>query len=129
MARVLVIDDDPLVCRSIGRCVADMPEVDNQRTRYLTEAEAKTLLAKLQERDTRDWLMSLLSLQCGLRFGEIAKLEVRDLDFENNTIFIRQSKNGRSRFAFMMFTPSFWSKDTPDTSSKHTTSYWHTRPR
>lgn len=78
-----------------------MPEVDNQRTRYLTEAEAKTLLAKLQERDTRDWLMSLLSLQCGLRFGEIAKLEVRDLDFENNTIFIRQSKNGRSRFAFM----------------------------
>jgi len=28
-----------------------------------------------------------------------------------------------------MLTPSFWSKDTPDTSSKHTTSYWHTRPR
>lgn len=56
-----------------------MPEVDNQRTRYLTEAEAKTLLAKLQERDTRDWLMSLLAPQCGLRFGEIAKLEVRDL--------------------------------------------------
>jgi len=24
MARVLIIDDDPLVCRSIGRCVADM---------------------------------------------------------------------------------------------------------
>jgi hypothetical protein len=24
---------------------------------------------------------------------------------------------------FMMFTPSFWSKDTPDTSSKQTTSF------
>ena len=29
----------------------------------------------------------------------------------------------------MMFTPSFWSKETPETSSKHTTSYWHTKPR
>ena len=29
----------------------------------------------------------------------------------------------------MMLTPSFWSNETPETSSKHTTSYWHTRPR
>ena len=29
----------------------------------------------------------------------------------------------------MMLTPSFWSKEMPDTSSKQTTSYWHTRPR
>ena len=28
----------------------------------------------------------------------------------------------------MMLTPSFWSKDTPDTSSKQTTSYWQTKP-
>jgi hypothetical protein len=28
-----------------------------------------------------------------------------------------------------MLTPSFWSKDTPDTSSKQTTSYWQTSPR
>jgi hypothetical protein len=26
-------------------------------------------------------------------------------------------------------TPSFWSKDIPDTSSKQTTSYWQTNPR
>jgi hypothetical protein len=29
----------------------------------------------------------------------------------------------------MMLTPSFWSKDTPETSSKQTTSYWQTSPR
>ena len=29
----------------------------------------------------------------------------------------------------MMLTPSFWSKETPETSSKQTTSYWETRPR
>ena len=78
-----------------------MPEVDNERTRFLTEVEAKTLLAKIQEKDTKTWLMCLIAVQCGLRFSEIAKLEVRDLNFENGTIFIRQSKNGRSRFAFM----------------------------
>ena len=78
-----------------------MPEVDNERTRFLTEAEAKTLLAKIQKKDTKTWLMCLIAVQCGLRFSEIAKLEVRDLNFENGTIFIRQSKNGRSRFAFM----------------------------
>ena len=34
-----------------------------------------------------------------------------------------------SMYPFMMLTPSFWSKETPDTSSKHTTSYWQTSPR
>ena len=29
----------------------------------------------------------------------------------------------------MMLTPSFWSKETPETSSKQTTSYWQTSPR
>ena len=29
----------------------------------------------------------------------------------------------------MMLTPSFWSKVIPETSSKHTTSYWQTSPR
>src|ERR1019366_2992791 len=29
----------------------------------------------------------------------------------------------------MMLTPSFWSKEMPETSSKQTTSYWQTRPR
>lgn len=28
-----------------------------------------------------------------------------------------------------MLTPSFWSKLIPETSSKQTTSYWHTKPR
>lgn len=94
-----------------------MPEVDNERTRFLTEAEAKTLLEKLKERDEKVWLMSLLSLQCGLRFGEIARMEVRDINFDNNTIFLRQTKNGRSRFAFMPQTLKAilleWVKDLP----------------
>ena len=78
-----------------------MPEVDNERTRFLTEKEAKLLLDKLRDKDRKIWIMSLLALQCGMRFSEIARLVVRDLDFNHNTIFIRLAKNGRSRFAIM----------------------------
>ena len=79
----------------------DMPAVDNERTRFLTEKDAKILLDKLQKRNTRAWLMSLLAVQCGLRFGEIAKLAIRDIDFENNLILIRKPKNTQSRYAYM----------------------------
>ncbi len=78
-----------------------MPAVDNERTRFLTEKEARILLDKLQKRNDRAWLMSLLAVQCGLRFGEIAKLHIRDVDFENNLIFIRKPKNTHSRYAYM----------------------------
>lgn len=78
-----------------------MPEVNNERTRFLAEEEARTLLARLQKRNTKAWLMSLLAVQCGLRFGEIAKLTIRDIDFENNLIFIRKPKNTHSWYAYM----------------------------
>ncbi len=78
-----------------------MPSVDNERTRFLTAKEARILLAKLHERNDKAWLMSLLAVQCGLRFGEIAKLVIRDIDFENNLIFIRKPKNTHSRYAYM----------------------------
>ncbi len=79
-----------------------MPEVDNERTRFLTEKDARVLLDKLKKRNTRAWVMSLLAVQCGLRFGEIAKLKIRDIDFDNNLIFIRKPKNSHSRYAFML---------------------------
>jgi integrase len=79
----------------------EMPTVDNERTRFLTEKDARILLDKLQKRNTRAWLMSLLAVQCGLRFGEIAKLAKLDVDFDKNLIFIRKPKNTHSRYACM----------------------------
>jgi len=80
----------------------EMPAVDNERTRFLTEPDARILLGKLKERNTRAWLMSLIAVQCGLRFGEIAKLEIRDIDFHNNLIFVKKPKNTHSRYAYML---------------------------
>ncbi|MDR2801063.1 MAG: site-specific integrase [Desulfovibrio sp.] len=74
-----------------------MPEFDNERTRYFNEDDLQKVFAKLREKSHRAWLMALLSLQCGLRFGEIAKLELNDINFSDGTIFIRRPKNRRSR--------------------------------
>lgn len=77
------------------------PRKDNKRVRFLTPAEATGLLAALRERsmDTHD--MALLSLLCGLRAGEIHALTWADVDFEANTLYIRDPKNKESRHAIM----------------------------
>lgn len=78
-----------------------LPRVNNERQRYLTPFEAACLLEALAGINRRCWLMSLISLHCGLRFGEIAALRRADLDFDADTIFIRDPKSGRDRFAMM----------------------------
>jgi len=45
--------------------------------------------------------MALVSLHCGLRAGEIFSLTLGDLDFENGTMFLRDTKKRRIRTAFM----------------------------
>lgn len=78
-----------------------VPRPDNARQRYLTPAEARLLLAELQRRSRQTWMMALISLHCGLRFGEIARLRYGDVDHRTRTLYIAQSKSGRSRHAVM----------------------------
>lgn len=78
-----------------------MPEFDNERTRYFTEDELQRVFAKLKEKNHRAWLIALIALQCGLRFGDIARLENNDINFDNGTLFIRKPKNRRSRYVAM----------------------------
>ncbi|SPQ01650.1 Integrase family protein [Candidatus Sulfobium mesophilum] len=77
-----------------------MPVVRNQRERFLNVDEANTLLAALRERSVDAHDMALISLQCGLRFGEIVSLTGRDVDIKGGTISVYDSKSG-SRVAFM----------------------------
>jgi integrase len=77
-----------------------MPIVRNQRERFLSFDEANLLLAELEKRDRDAHDMALISLQCGLRFGEIAALTGRDINFKGGTISIYDSKSG-SRMAYM----------------------------
>lgn len=77
------------------------PQQDNRRMRFLSQEQAKVLLGalKLRSQDMHD--EALLSILCGLRAGEIHNLTWGDIDLKNGTIFIRDPKNTRNRYAFI----------------------------
>jgi integrase len=77
------------------------PVVDNRRMRFLTNEEAQMLLDEIRLHSVLTYRITLISLHCGLRFGEIAGLTWQDLNFQDDTILIRNPKNGRTRVAFM----------------------------
>jgi len=76
------------------------PKVDNGRTRYLTPDEANTLLQALKEKSQDTYDICLLSLHCGLRFGEVANLKWSDVDYDRGLLLIRDAKAG-TRHAFL----------------------------
>lgn len=78
-----------------------LPKLNNERDRFLSPEEATQLLDELSKKNNDIWLMALISLHCGLRFGEIARLRWEDIHWDENTIFIPISKNGYSRHAVM----------------------------
>jgi len=79
----------------------NLPSPDNRRMRFLSREEAEALLKDLASRskDTHD--MAALSLYAGLRFGEITALQWADVDIEQGTLLLRDTKSGKTRAAFM----------------------------
>ena len=76
-------------------------KTDNRRARFLTHAEAKTLLSALQTKDRLTHDLALLSLHTGLRMGEIANLKWGHIDIDRGIIEIVDPKGGVGRAAFM----------------------------
>ncbi len=74
---------------------------DNRRSRFLTHDDAEILLEALKDLDLDLYRMTLLSLHCGLRAGEIFSLEGSDIDLARGMISIRDPKNKRNRHAIM----------------------------
>ncbi len=77
------------------------PSINNRRQRFLTHEEANLVLEALKEKSLNSWRITLISLHCGLRFSEIARLQYGDIDLERNTILVRDPKNAKSRFAYL----------------------------
>lgn len=78
-----------------------MPKLNNRRLRFLNKDEALELLSKLEEYNYAVYVQAILSLYCGLRFSEIAKLTWIDIDYENSIIQIKDPK-GDSRQAYLI---------------------------
>ncbi|MBU7028289.1 MAG: tyrosine-type recombinase/integrase [Theionarchaea archaeon] len=62
---------------------------------YLTVMEAKSLLYKIG--NVRDYAMVLVMLYGGLRVSEVCNLDREDVDFEEFTISVKNTKNRRDR--------------------------------
>ena len=69
------------------------PKVNNARLRYLDQHEAERLLKELETMpDVHD--MALVSLHCGLRFGEIAALSWSNVDISRGILSLLDTKHG-----------------------------------
>ena len=76
------------------------PKPDNMKLRYLSIDEAEKLLSALAAKSQSVHDMALLSLHCGLRFGEIAALTWSCVNLEQGTLAILNAKTG-SRTAYL----------------------------
>jgi integrase/recombinase XerD len=75
------------------------PRKNVKQIDYLTVTEAKTLLYKID--NYRDYAMVLVMLYGGLRVGEVCNLDREDVDFEEFTLTVRNTKNRRDRTVFV----------------------------
>jgi integrase len=66
-------DHDLTACVS-PTCKVKSPKTDNRRLRFLTHDEAAILLEHVAKRSPELYAISLVSLHCGLRAGEVFKL-------------------------------------------------------
>ena len=85
--------------RESGLTVVDSPskkvkihKPDNDRRRYLTEEEAESLLDALKEKSLQVYEISLVSLDTGGRFSEIARLTWGAVDTEKGILAYSDTK-------------------------------------
>lgn len=74
---------------------------DNRRQRFLTADECDRLIAKLRGVSSQVADMAVLSLDTGLRAGEIFSLRHEDLNLFTGQIKVMDSKGGVNRTAYM----------------------------
>lgn len=67
------------------------------RTRYLCDAEPKSVLAEARARGPTEHAMVIVSLATGVRQSELLRLTWADIDFESARARVLLSKNGESR--------------------------------
>lgn len=78
-----------------------LPKDNNARQRFLSQDEARALLAELANKSKQTEQIATLSLYSGMRLGEVFALKWRDIDYEHGIITILDSKNGESRPVFI----------------------------
>ena len=89
------------------------PKREKRIPSVLTKDEVKRLISSIENRKSR--LMISLAYACGLRVSELTHLKVSDLNFEEMSVNIRQSKGKKDR---VFNIPKFLLKDLIKQSNK-----------
>jgi len=75
-----------------------MPTVDNAKVGYLTKEQAMELLHILETKPERmTYQLTVLLLFTGARFSEVASLTWNDINFKEQLIYFKATKNGNAR--------------------------------
>lgn len=73
----------------------DAPERRTPRRTVLSVSQAKEMLLWLKERRPGAYMACFLAVYTGMRRGEVAGLQWRDIDFERNIIHVRRTRDRR----------------------------------
>jgi len=86
----------------------ELPRLRKHLPQRLTADESEALLNRIANypyghpyHRTRDHALIATLLYAGLRRRELLRLQVRDIDVEHRTVFVRQGKGGKDRFVPM----------------------------
>lgn len=75
--------------------------IDNSRERFLSRREIAKLLKRLEDEDFQLQLFTKLSLSTGGRLTTIASIKKKDIDFEHNTLSLKDYKNNSTYTGFL----------------------------
>ena len=92
---------DKIVSGACPTSEVKKPKINNGRMRFLTPDETRLLLDAVREKSESCFYHCVLAVNCGLRAGEVFNIKWQDVNLEDGTLFIRDAKGGRSRYAFM----------------------------
>jgi integrase len=81
------------------RFVKPFKAVARARTRFLNDAEARTLVEMCEPLEFR--LLVRAALYSGCRYGELSRLNVEDFHAKAGTLFVAESKSGRPRTVYL----------------------------
>jgi integrase len=91
-------DDHPGLPTHAWRDVKPFKGVDGAKLRYLSDDEARRLVNAC---DAEFRPMVQASLLTGARYGELAGLRVSDVDLKAHTLWLRDTKAGKSRAVYL----------------------------
>ncbi len=80
----------------------EITKLDNERSGFLSIEQAVILLDELKKHSIDVHDCALMSLLCGLRSGEIFNLKWSDINFDEKTIKLSNTKSSKTRYAYIL---------------------------